>query len=89
MRDAIDRYGRLVAAMYVKANFPGSQAEAELWLNAEPVKAGLAYTDKKYAANCGQFEILEEVEREAQGQRRGVWGDPGAVKPWDYRRMGR
>jgi endonuclease YncB( thermonuclease family) len=75
-----------VGEVYVKANFPGAQPGEELMLNAEQVKAGMAYTYKKYAANCAQFEILEEMEREAQGQRRGVWGDPGAVKPWDYRK---
>ena len=82
-----DRYGRLVAELFVKPRAgQGYQADEEIPINAQMVADGYAYHYARYSGNCPNGSLLAGVEGQAQQQKRGVWNDPNAVKPWDYRR---
>lgn len=71
-----DRYGRALAHV----TCGGQDA------NAEQVRRGYAWTYVRYAARNSPLHALE---REARAARRGLWGDPAPVAPWDWRRNGR
>ncbi len=53
-------------------------------LNRELVRAGFAWWYRRYAP---ADERLEQLERDARGAKRGLWADPHAVPPWEWRRM--
>ena len=72
MRDT-DRYGRTVGEVIL----PDGKN-----LNHELVRAGLAWWYQHYAADDIR---LERAESEARQARRGLWTDPHATAPWDYR----
>jgi micrococcal nuclease len=72
-----DRYGRTVAEIILP---DGRNA------NQEMVRAGYAWWFRKYAPND---RILESLEGEACKAKRGLWADPHAVPPWEYRRSKR
>lgn len=83
-----DRYGRKVAELYVPAHNP-QQPEEEKLLNDEQLLAGMAYVYAKYASRCPNGSGFAQMEAKAKQQRRGVWRDPTAMKPWDYRKTQR
>ncbi len=70
-----DRYGRTVAEVLP----PDGHS-----LNRELVRAGFAWWYRRYAPDD---ETLEQLEREARGAQRGLWADPHAVAPWEWRVM--
>jgi endonuclease YncB( thermonuclease family) len=72
-----DRYGRTVGEVVL----PDGRI-----LNQELVRAGLAWWYREYAAADVRLALLE---REARAAARGVWSDPNAVPPWEYRKRGR
>ena len=72
-----DRYGRAVAEIIL----PDGRN-----VNQEMVRAGYAWWFRKYAPND---RALEDLETEARKAKRGLWADPHAVPPWEYRRMRR
>ncbi|MDA9587366.1 thermonuclease family protein [bacterium] len=74
-----DRYGRIVAEIYV-----GSRN-----INLQMVQEGAAYAYRKYLKQCDQNAYLK-AETGAMNRTLGVWG-PYKVdqKPWDYRRSRR
>ncbi|MFM7886736.1 MAG: thermonuclease family protein, partial [Pseudanabaena sp.] len=82
----LDRYGRTVAEVEVKSDRKVNQRDYEvLFVNAEMVKAGLAYEYKQYSKNCPNREIIVDAEKFAKDKKIGVWsGD--YQKPWDYRK---
>lgn len=51
-------------------------------LNRELVRSGYAWHYKKYSDD----ESIGELEVEAREARRGLWSDPHAIAPWDFRR---
>jgi endonuclease YncB( thermonuclease family) len=67
-----DRYGRELAEVFL----PDGRS-----LNRELVAAGYAWWYRKYSTDG----ILEVLEREARGSRRGLWADPDPTPPWDFR----
>jgi endonuclease YncB( thermonuclease family) len=67
-----DRYGRTIAWVYVN----GSS------LNEDLLTAGLAWHYKRYSSESH----LAELEIGARRQKVGLWSDPHAVPPWDFRR---
>jgi len=69
-----DRYGRLVAVVYLQGSGQS--------LNLELVKAGLAWWYRRYAPGD---RPLEEAEEEARAARRGLWKDPAPIPPWEWR----
>ena len=51
-------------------------------LNAELVRAGLAWWYRQYAPKDA---TLTRLETEARSTGRGLWRDPQAQAPWEYR----
>jgi micrococcal nuclease len=70
-----DRYGRNVAWVYVDGKN----------LCGELVRAGLAWHYKKYSSD----KSLTDMEIQARRNRIGLWSDPLAMPPWEYRRHNR
>lgn len=67
----IDRYGRLVARVAVDGRD----------VSLATVEAGYAWHFVKYSNDA----TLAAAEREARTARRGLWQDPRAVPPWEFR----
>lgn len=67
-----DRYGRTVA----KVECDGVDA------NREQVRRGMAWVYLKYSSPSSP---LHSVQVEAQSARSGLWSEPRAVPPWDWR----
>ncbi len=87
-----DRYGRVVGIVYKDA------LAAEHTLNHAMVRDGWAYWYSRYERQVdlspvGELEIteplnelgLKEAEASAYMESRGVWVEPGAERPWDYK----
>jgi endonuclease YncB( thermonuclease family) len=72
-----DRYGRTVAELFdTNGNF----------LNAEMVKAGLAYHYQRYSGNCPHKQDIVVAEKTAQKSKLGVWANKNSQPPWIWRR---
>jgi endonuclease YncB( thermonuclease family) len=71
-----DRYGRTVAVVVL----PDGRS-----LNAELVRAGLAWHYRRYSRN----RELQRLEDEAREAKRGLWADPQPVPPWECRKAPR
>jgi len=69
-----DRYGRTVGVVLLQDGRS---------LNHELVRAGLAWMYRRYTAD----QSLSDLEEEARVARRGLWADPHAVPPWEWRGM--
>ncbi len=67
-----DRYGRTVGVVLL----PDGRS-----LNHELVRAGLAWMYRRYTND----QSLSDLEAEARVARRGLWADPHAVPPWEWR----
>lgn len=72
---AKDRYRRLVA----RVKCDGIDA------NAEQVSTGMAWVYRDYATDYSLY-ILQFT---AMMEKRGLWSEPGAVPPWEFRRTKR
>lgn len=68
-----DRYGRTVAEVVL----PDGRS-----LNHEMVGRGMAWHYVRYAP---KNDTLARLEASARKARLGLWGQPGAVPPWDWR----
>lgn len=67
-----DRYGRTLA----RVSCEGVDA------NAEQVRRGMAWVYDRYVTD----RVLYAVQTEARDAGRGLWADPDAVPPWQWRR---
>lgn len=67
-----DRYGRYIAYVYS----PEGNDISLLMLHE-----GMAWHFKKYDNN----KVYEDAENVAQKAKRGIWSDPQAMAPWDFR----
>jgi endonuclease YncB( thermonuclease family) len=54
-------------------------------LNKEILKAGYAWHYKRY----NQSRELAELEEQARIAKKGLWSDPHAMAPWEYRKLNR
>lgn len=68
-----DRFGRTVAEVIL----PDGRS-----LNRELVRAGMCWHFVKYAPDDRD---LASLQAEARAAKRGLWSQPGAVPPWDWR----
>ena len=70
-----DRYGRTVAIV----------TDSETNVNQEMVRAGYAWVYRKY---CDQAfcDFWLALEGEAKAGKLGLWQEPNAVPPWEWRR---
>lgn len=75
-----DQYGRTVAEAFIPTG-----NDTEIHLNAQMVLDGMAYVYPKYVGSCPNGSRMQVAEEEARKQAVGVWSDPKALKPWDYR----
>lgn len=75
--DKTDRYGRTVAKVTV----------AGVDCNLRQIELGLAWHYKKYAGEQPAMErtSYSAAEDAARAARRGLWADPHAMPPWDWR----
>jgi len=70
----LDRYGRIVAIVSV----------GDLVINRHLVEYGYAWVYRQYCKQpfCSNWQELEAV---ARGKKRGLWKNPNAIPPWEYR----
>lgn len=71
---AMDRYGRIIGEVI----FPDGHS-----LNRELLRHGFAW---HYRVHFPGDESLKELEYRAWKQKAGLWVDPAAVPPWEFRR---
>ena len=71
-----DRYGRLVAIIYVHDTL-----NVNRWL----VREGWAWVYRRYNKEEGWLEL----EEQARDQKIGLWADEPNVPPWEWRRQNR
>ena len=80
-----DRYGRYVGrVIYQGKDEKGKPVSLDL--SVDLVRVGLAWWYREYAPKDKQLAKLETEAREA---KRGLWSDPHAVAPWEWRHRGR
>jgi Micrococcal nuclease (thermonuclease) homologs len=72
-----DRYGRVVAAIYL------SDTET---LQAALLHAGLAWVWPRYCKNCYSWQALQDDARRA---KRGLWYEQSPIPPWEWRQLRR
>jgi len=68
-----DRYGRTIGTIVTPTG---------LNLNRELVAAGLAWMYREYTSD----RVLDSLESAAKAGQRGLWSDPKATPPWEYRK---
>ena len=68
-----DRYGRAVADLYL----------GKKQVNQEMVRAGMAWWFRRYAPHD---QVLRELEEQAREAGLGLWADPDATAPWNFRK---
>ncbi|ERN41347.1 thermonuclease-like protein [Rubidibacter lacunae KORDI 51-2] len=71
----LDRYERTVAEVFL-----GDES-----VNAQMVRAGLAWHYERYSGNCPSRAEIVQAEAEARSQGLGVFA-AGNVPPWEWRR---
>ncbi|MGJ1195847.1 thermonuclease family protein [Sphingobacterium spiritivorum] len=71
-----DRYGRAIA-LVVNAN--------KQIINQQMIIQGMAWHFKRYSKD----PLYARLEREARKNRAGLWKDPDAVAPWEWRSVRR
>lgn len=74
----VDRYHRQIC----KITFNGVDA------NLEQVKAGMAWWYRTYSQDQAKVDqtLYAAAEKDARENRRGLWREPEAMAPWDWRR---
>jgi len=72
--EAVDRYGKVIGEVI----FPDGRI-----LNREMVRFGYAW---HYRVHYPVDEFLRELEYQAWKQKVGLWVDPSAFPPWEFRR---
>lgn len=70
--ETTDRYGRTVGRIFLD----------NLDINLEQVRRGMAWAYRHYLADRS-FLDAEQIARSA---KRGIWGEPNPVPPWEFRR---
>lgn len=66
-----DKYGRTLGEV-----FDGAES-----INCQLVRDGMAWHYVKYSGS----KELADAEREARQSKAGLWSDPAAIPPWEYR----
>lgn len=72
-----DRYGRVIGKVLVSGDDSG----------LDQISAGFAWHYKKYQNEQIKSDQMRysEAEAEARNNKRGLWHDPHAMPPWEYR----
>lgn len=72
-----DKYGRTIGEVIA----PGGTN-----VNVALVENGLGWWYEKYAPGDARFR---DAQQKARAAKRGLWSDPGATPPWEYRDRGK
>jgi endonuclease YncB( thermonuclease family) len=70
---SLDRYGRTIGVLWVDG----------VNINLLSVQKGYSWHYKKYSTD----KVLAAAENKAQSEKIGLWVDPGAVPPWEWRKL--
>lgn len=70
---AIDKYGRMVAAISVNG----------LDANAEQIRRGMAWENSHFHSD----KILLALQEEAKQEPRGLWAQSNPMPPWEWRKL--
>lgn len=73
-----DRYGRIVAVVTTDGNS----------LNLELVRRGLAWVYPRYCKDVVLCAEMEQAERTARREHRGLWTEKNPMPPWQWKRQG-
>ena len=76
-----DRYGRTIAELFIPVG-----GEEEIHLNSQMVLDGHAYHYARYSSSCPNKDAIVRAEAMAKERSAGLWADPLAERPWDYRK---
>jgi endonuclease YncB( thermonuclease family) len=77
-----DRYGRTIADVWQT----NPMTRNKIFIPETLARVGLAYPYARYQDDCADYEAVENATDRARANDLGVWGDPDAITPWDYRR---
>ena len=77
----VDRYGRTIAELFIPIG-----DEEEIHLNSQMVLDGHAYHYARYSSSCPNKNAIARAEERAKAQSTGLWVNPSAERPWDYRK---
>ena len=79
-------YGRMVAEIFI----PTGNGDEEMPISGMMIKDGMAYYYAQYSKNCSDnAERYAQLEKEAKRSRVGVWKNPNAMKPSEFRKRAR
>jgi endonuclease YncB( thermonuclease family) len=79
-------YGRMVAEIFI----PTGKGDEEIPISGMMIKDGMAYYYAQYSKNCSDnAERYAQLEKEAKRSRVGVWKNPNAMKPSEFRKRAR
>lgn len=76
-----DRYGRTIAELFIPIG-----GEEEIHLNSQMALDGHAYHYARYSSTCPNRDAIARAEESAKEQSIGLWTNPSAERPWDYRK---
>ena len=65
---------------------PLAGTEEEIYLNGQMIVDGMAYHDARFSHQCPDDYLLARVEERAKAAGLGVWMNPDAERPWEYRK---
>ena len=83
----LDRDGSTIAEVNVwSGKIIPNYGREYLLINAELVKAGLAYHYKIFSSTCHNKYLISIAEKEAITNKIGVWSKDKEEKPWDFRK---
>ena len=77
----VDRYGRTIAELFIPIG-----DEEEIHLNSQMVLDGHAYHYARYSSSCPNKNAIARAEAMAKERSIGLWAEPQAERPWDYRK---
>ena len=81
-------------AVFVEyTNLESGYLEAKVFVNgidiaSQMLRDGVAWYDRSfdYALSAGDRDLYMSCEQAARSEKRGLWNDPAAVAPWEFRR---
>jgi micrococcal nuclease len=76
----IDKHGRTIADAFIPIG-----NEQEIHLNSQLLSDGMAYVYPEFVDGCPNAAVMKQAERTAKTGAIGVWKNPTAAKPWNYR----
>ncbi|NJK93968.1 MAG: thermonuclease family protein [Bacteroidales bacterium] len=71
--NGVDRYGRTIGTLYVDG----------ININLLSVQKGYSWHFKKYSSD----PELSSAEVQAKKEKKGLWEDPDAIAPWEWRKL--